>query len=44
VETAHRAGCQVVVVTTTHSKEEFERFPNVLRFIDNYLNLDDLLQ
>lgn len=43
VETAHRAGCQVVVVTTTHSKEEFERFPNVLRFIDNYLHLDDLL-
>lgn len=43
VETARRAGCQVVVVTTTHSQEEFERFPNVLRFIDNYLQLDDLL-
>ena len=43
VETAHRAGCKVVVVTTTHSQEEFERFPNVLRFIDNYHHLDDLL-
>ena len=43
VETPHRAGWQVVVVTTTHSQEEFERFPNVLRFIDNYLHLDDLL-
>jgi beta-phosphoglucomutase-like phosphatase (HAD superfamily) len=43
VETALRAGCQVVVVTTTHSQEEFARFPNVLRFIDDYRHLDDLL-
>lgn len=43
VETARRAGCQVVVVTTTHAPAEFAQFPNVLRFIDNYQYLDDLL-
>lgn len=43
VETARRAGCQVVVITTTHTPEEFEHFPNVLRFIDNYRQAVDLL-
>lgn len=43
VETALRAGCPAVVVTTTHSKDEFAHFPNVLRFIDDYQHLDDLL-
>ena len=42
VETAHRAGCQVVVVTTTHHQEEFAHFPNVLQFIDDYQDLDHL--
>lgn len=43
VETARRAGCQVVVVTSSHTREEFAQFPNVLRFIEDYHQLDDLL-
>jgi beta-phosphoglucomutase len=33
---AFRAGCPVVIVTTTHAKEEFSAFPNVVKFISNY--------
>ena len=43
VETARRAGCQVVVVTSSHTREEFAHFPNVLRFIEDYQRVDDLL-
>ena len=46
VQTALNAGCPVVVVTTTHKEEEFTKFPNILRFINNYqgLRLRDLMQ
>jgi beta-phosphoglucomutase len=40
VETAQRAGCEAVVITTTHSEEEFTRFPNVRRFVETYEELD----
>ncbi len=40
VETALRAGCEVVVITTTHAEEEFARFPNVRRFVKTYEELD----
>ena len=38
-ETALNAGCPVVVVTTTHQREEFTHFPHVIKFIENYHNL-----
>lgn len=43
-EAAHRAGAQSVIVTTTHSKDEFAKYDNILRFIDDYrgLTLDTL--
>lgn len=36
VATALNAGCNVVVITTTHEPEEFAHFPNVKKFINNY--------
>ena len=38
-ETALNAGCPVVVVTTTHQQEEFTHFPHVIKFIEDYHNL-----
>ena len=35
-EAALNAGMKVVIVTTTHSEEEFAHFPNVLFFIKDY--------
>jgi len=40
IETARRAGASAVVVTTTHKKEEFAKFPNVIKFIDNFVGLE----
>ena len=39
-ETARRAGCPTIIVTTTHKAQEFEKFPNVIRFIDDFRGLD----
>lgn len=36
VATALHFGCPVVVVTTTHAIHEFEQFPNILQFINNF--------
>ncbi len=36
VQTAFNAGCKAVVVTTTHTEEEFAQFPNVIGFIQDY--------
>ncbi|MEN9570634.1 MAG: hypothetical protein RL172_1865 [Bacteroidota bacterium] len=36
VETALNAGMQCVVLTTMHSKEEFEAYPNIICFISDY--------
>ncbi|MBK8556585.1 MAG: HAD-IA family hydrolase [Lewinellaceae bacterium] len=38
-EAARRAGMQTVIVTTTHSKEEFAAFPQIKRFINNFKDL-----
>lgn len=35
-EAALNAGMEVIIVTTTHSEEEFAHFPNVLFFIKDY--------
>ncbi|MFD2287714.1 HAD-IA family hydrolase [Pedobacter petrophilus] len=39
VESALNAGMKSVVITTTHSIEEFEDYPNVLCFINDYHDL-----
>lgn len=36
VATALNAGCNAVVITTTHKPEEFTQFPNVKKFIRDY--------
>ncbi len=38
-EAAYRAGAKAIIVTTTHAKEEFAHFPNILKFVDNYHGL-----
>jgi HAD superfamily hydrolase (TIGR01509 family) len=45
VEAALRAGMSSIVLTTMHEKEEFHRYPNVLRYIADYTDpsLDELL-
>ncbi|MFN4285472.1 MAG: HAD family hydrolase [Lacibacter sp.] len=40
VEAAAAAGMRAVVITSTHEKHEFHCFPNVVRFIENYHNLN----
>ena len=40
VEAARRAGIPVVVITTTHAKHEFENFPNVIKFINDFTSLN----
>jgi HAD superfamily hydrolase (TIGR01509 family) len=44
VEAALRAGMSSIVLTTMHEKEEFGRYPNVLRYIADYTDpsLDEL--
>jgi HAD superfamily hydrolase (TIGR01509 family) len=36
VATALNAGCNAVVITSTHTPEEFAHFPNVKKFISDY--------
>ncbi len=38
-EAAKRAGCPVVIVTTTHAQAEFSAFPNVVKFIRDYTEI-----
>ncbi|GAB3423240.1 HAD family hydrolase [Niabella aquatica] len=42
VESAQRAGMDSVVLTTMHSKEEFNQ-PNIIAFAENYMGLADRL-
>jgi beta-phosphoglucomutase len=46
VETAFNAGMPAVVVTTTHTREEFRGYPNILRYIADYTDpsLDELFK
>jgi beta-phosphoglucomutase len=39
VECARNAGMKAVVLTTTHPKEDFKRYDNIMLFIDDYTNL-----
>jgi beta-phosphoglucomutase len=36
VEAAHRAGMKCIVLTTMHVEEEFQDYPNVVRYIADY--------
>ena len=38
VEAAFNAGMQSVVLTTTHEKDEFLQYPNVVHFTEKYSN------
>ncbi len=38
-EAARRAGCKVIVVTTTHQPEEFNNNPNVIKFISDFIEV-----
>jgi beta-phosphoglucomutase len=40
VESALNAGMKSVVLTLLHDKHEFEQYPNVIRFIENYEGMD----
>ena len=40
VEAARRAGSSAIVVTTTHTEDDFKDFPNVLKFIHDYTGID----
>jgi beta-phosphoglucomutase len=44
VEASLRAGMSSIVLTTMHEKEEFQRYPNVLRYIADYTDpsIDEL--
>jgi len=35
-ETTRRAGCETIIVTTTHKEEEFAKFNHIRRFIKDY--------
>jgi HAD superfamily hydrolase (TIGR01509 family) len=39
VKTAQNAGCKAVVILTTHTKEEFAAFPNVVKFIKDFTEI-----
>lgn len=39
-EAARRAGANSVIVTTTHAREEFAHFENIVRFIDDFEGLE----
>jgi beta-phosphoglucomutase len=40
VRTALNAGCKVIVITTTHTRDEFDEFDHIIKFIDDYTDLD----
>lgn len=35
-QTALNAGCPTIIVTTTHSEDEFKHFPHIIMFISDY--------
>jgi len=39
VEAAERAGMKAIVITTMHKESEFLKYNNVLKFVENYLDL-----
>ncbi|MCB0488461.1 MAG: HAD family phosphatase [Cyclobacteriaceae bacterium] len=43
-EAAWRAGSRAVIVTTTHSKEEFTRFPNIIKFVKDFRDAKEIIK
>ena len=45
-QTARNAGCHAIIVTTTHSQEEFVKFDHILKFIQDFseINLSEILR
>ncbi len=43
VHTALNCGADAVVITTTHTRAEFERFSNVVRFVPDFVGMGDWL-
>lgn len=43
-EAAWRAGSKAVIVTTTHSEEEFVRFPNIMKFVKDYHDAKEIIR
>lgn len=43
VETALNAGMKAIVITTLHQVEEFENYPNVIRFANDFTELNDII-
>lgn len=43
--TAKNAGCKAIIVTTTHSKEEFAEFDHILQFVEDFteVEINDLM-
>jgi len=39
-EASSRAGSKSIIITTTHAKEEFSRFDNILAFIEGFTAVD----
>jgi len=39
-ETARRAGCQTIIVTTVHEEEEFSNFSHIKKFIKDYSDIN----
>lgn len=39
-ETAKRANARSIIVTTSHTEDEFRHFDNIIRFIDNYVGIE----
>ena len=39
-EAAQRAGCPIVVITTTHQASEFDKIDGIIKFISNYEGLE----
>ena len=42
-EAASRAGSPSIIVTTTHTRSEFEQFSNIQQFINDFTELDQTL-
>lgn len=44
-EAAQRAGCRIIVVTTSHQKNEFAHLHNIVKFINDYteISADEIL-
>lgn len=45
-QTALNAGCPAIIITTTHTRDEFNHFPHIIKYINDYqgLTVDSIKQ